>query len=115
MIHTGSVLTKHIPTLLMHARPSPCLGHARSIKDDTLSCLRAFIPHPHVCSCTYVCIYVCMCRPLFFYVVMELLALICHVALLATGFSMREIDGISYYTFRVGRPKLVAAIRCRYV
>lgn len=45
------------------------------------------------------------------YVVMELLTLLCHVALLATGFRLRQLDGITYYTYRVGPQKLVPAIR----
>lgn len=57
------------------------------------------------------CVRHAMCRPLFFYIVMELLALLCHVALTATGFSLCEIDGITYYTFRMSKAKLVAAIR----
>jgi len=57
------------------------------------------------------CVWYAMCRPLFFYIVMELLALLCHVALTATGFRLCEIDGITYYTFRMSKPKLVAAIR----
>lgn len=51
------------------------------------------------------------CRPLLVYAVMELLALLCHVALLATGFHLRQLDGITYYTFGVGPQKLVPAIR----
>lgn len=42
---------------------------------------------------------------------MELLTLLCHVALLATGFRLRQLDGITYYTYRVGPQKLVPAIR----
>lgn len=55
------------------------------------------------------------CRPLLVYGVMELLALLCHVALLATGFRLRQLDGITYYTLRVGPQKLVPAIRCVHV
>lgn len=46
------------------------------------------------------------------YLVMEVLTLLCHVALLATGFRLRQIDGITYYTYRVGPQLLVPAIRC---
>lgn len=43
---------------------------------------------------------------------MEVLTLLCHVALLATGFRLRQIDGITYNTYRLGPQLLVPAIRC---
>jgi hypothetical protein len=43
---------------------------------------------------------------------MEVLTLLCHVALLAAGFRLRQIDGITYYTYRVRPQLLVPAIRC---
>jgi hypothetical protein len=42
---------------------------------------------------------------------MELLTLLCHVALLATGFRLRQIDGITYYTYRVGPQVFLPATR----
>lgn len=50
-------------------------------------------------------------RPLFFYVVMELLALVCHAALLATGFRHHRMGDVSYYSFNIGPQKVVRAIR----
>jgi hypothetical protein len=50
-------------------------------------------------------------RPLVVYIVMELLTLLCHVALLATGFRLRQLDGISYYSYRAGPQRLVPAMR----
>lgn len=50
-------------------------------------------------------------RPLVVYILMELLTLLCHVALLATGFRLRQLDGISYYAYRAGPQRLVPAMR----
>lgn len=64
------------------------------------------------CHLTQCCCRCCCCyRPLLVYIVMELLTLLCHVALLATGFRLRQIDDITYYTYRVGPQMFVPAIR----
>ncbi|KAF6254461.1 hypothetical protein COO60DRAFT_1627872 [Scenedesmus sp. NREL 46B-D3] len=46
-------------------------------------------------------------RPLVFYVVMELLAGLCHVVLAAAGFQLQQLGGISYYTLHLGPQQLV--------
>uniref|UniRef100_A0A383VKF9 AB hydrolase-1 domain-containing protein n=1 Tax=Tetradesmus obliquus TaxID=3088 RepID=A0A383VKF9_TETOB len=45
-------------------------------------------------------------RPLLFYVVMELLAGLCHVVLAAAGFQLQQLGGIGYYTLRMGQQQL---------
>lgn len=45
-----------------------------------------------------------------FYVVMELLAWLCHIVLIAAGFKLHSLGGISYYTFNMAPQQLVHAI-----
>jgi hypothetical protein len=47
---------------------------------------------------------------LLFYIVMELLAGLCHVVLTAAGFKLQQLGGISYYTIGMGPQQLVQAI-----
>eukprot|EP00879_Flechtneria_rotunda_P023592 GHRR01024959.1.p1 GENE.GHRR01024959.1~~GHRR01024959.1.p1 ORF type:complete len:452 (+),score=112.94 GHRR01024959.1:201-1556(+) len=48
-------------------------------------------------------------RPFLFYVVMEVGAWLCYVTILAAGFQSYELNGVRYYTYKLGPQQLLQA------